>query len=254
MDVTRREFVCCAAVTAAAVARGGLQRHQSLGATCILLDLGEQCTLPESLAGYRDALAGAKAVAGQVMIVPAALSIGSAAARRIGRHVEEGGSLIFESGAMFVAPATREFCDHRDALRDLLGVEVEPPRSTVRERARVPYVEFRWPSRALVRDFSAIVPVCARDGERIAQVEDTTVAVARRRGRGMIVFLGSPIGPALWAGDVEARHWLDEVLALASPHECLTIQRSQLTASSWLSESDCQVDGYEKTRRACPGP
>lgn len=228
MDVTRRDFVCSAAVTAAALARGGLRQRPSLGAPCVLLDLGEQCALPESLVGYRSALAGATAVAGQVMIVPAALSIRRAAARRIARHVEEGGRLILESGAMFAAPASQAFCEHRDALRELLGVEVELPRSLLRERARVPYVEFRWPSRALVRDFSAIVPVCARDGERIAHVEDTTVAVARRRGRGMIVFLGSPIGPALWAGDIEARRWLDELLAFDSPHErSLTISSTR---------------------------
>jgi hypothetical protein len=219
MDVTRREFVCCAAVTAAALARGELRRHPSLGSSCVLLDLGEQCALPESLAGYRAAIAGAKGAAGQVMIVPAALSIGGAAARHIARHVEDGGRLILESGAMFAAPASREFREHRDAIRELIGVEAEPPRSLLRDGARVPYVEFSWPSRALVRDFSAVVPIGVCDGERIAHVKDTTVAVARRRARGMIVFLGSPIGPALWAGDIEARRWLDEVLALDSSHE-----------------------------------
>lgn len=232
MDVTRREFVRCAtaAATAATLAPRSRGRRASLGTGCVLLDLGEQCVLPESLAGYRAALTGPKTVAGPVMIVPAALSIAGAAARRITRHVEEGGRLILESGAIFAAPASREFHGHRDALRDLLGVEVEAPRASLRARARVPYVEFRWPSPALVRDFSAIVPVCARDGEGIARIEDTedtTVAIARRRGRGMIVFLGSPIGPSLWAGDVEARRWLDEVLALGSPHERrLTISNS----------------------------
>ena len=210
MDVTRREFLSCAAVTAAVLARG--RGRASLGARCVLLDLGEQCALRESLAGYRLALAGAETVAGSLLIVPAALAIAGAAARRIVRHVEDGGRLILESGATFAAPASQEFREHRDALRELLGLEIEPPRPLARGGTFVPYVEFRWPSPRLVRDFSAIVPVAAHDAERIAHVDDTTVALVRRRGRGTLIFLGTPIGPALWAGDAEAHRWLHEVL------------------------------------------
>lgn len=216
MDVTRREFLCCAAASAAALAPRGRWGRATLGAGCVLLDLGEHCALRESLAGYRAALAGAETVAGSILIVPAALAIAGAAARRIVRHVEGGGTLILESGANFAAPASPEFRGHRDALRELLGLDIEPPRSLVREGARVPYVEFNWPSPTLIRDFSAIVPVGAHDGERIARVGDTTVALARRHSRGMLIFLGSPIGPALWAGDAEARRWLHEVLHRAS--------------------------------------
>lgn len=219
MEVTRREFLYCTAATAAALATERPQRRAPLGA-CVLLDLGEHCALRESLAGYRLALAGAETVAGSVLIVPAALAIAGVAARRIVRHVEGGGTLILESGAMFAAAASPEFRGHRDALRELLGLDVEGPRHLVREGTSIPYVEFRWPSPTLVRDFSAIVPVDAHDGERIARVDDTTVALARRRGRGMLIFLGSPIGPALWAGDAEARRWLHEILRRA-PHPSL---------------------------------
>lgn len=215
MDVTRREFLFGAAATAATLSLRSRGRRASLGGGCILLDLGEHCALRESLAGYQAALAGVESVAGSVLIVPAAGAMAGAAARRIVRHVEQGGTLILESGATFAPPASAAFRDHRDALREVLGLDVEPPRALGREGTRVPYVEFRWPSPTLVRDFSAIVPVDARDGEQIARVEDTTVALARRRGRGMLIFLGSPIGPALWAGDAEARRWLHEVLRQA---------------------------------------
>jgi len=215
MDVTRREFLCCAAVTTAALGTRRPARRAPPGATCVVLDLGEQCALRESLEGYRSALAAAQTVAGSVLIVPAALSIGGAAARRIVRHVDDGGRLILESGATFAAPESQAFREHRDALRELFGLQVEPPQPVVRDRMRVPYVEFRWPSPTLVRDFTAIVPVASRDDERIAHVGDTPVALVRRRGRGMLIFLGSPIGPALWAGDAEARRWLHEVLRQA---------------------------------------
>lgn len=214
MEVTRREFLWCAATTAtaAAVAPRRWRSRASLGDGCALLDLGKHCALRESLAGYEAALAGSAMVAGSVLIVPAALAIAGAPARRIVRHVEEGGTLILESGAIFAAPATADFRAHRDALGELLGLEVAPPRRLVRKGMRVPYVEFRWPSPTLVRDFSAVVPVHASDDECIAQIEETTVALVRRRGRGTLIFLGSPIGPPLWAGDAEARRWLHEVL------------------------------------------
>ena len=212
MDVTRREFLCCAAASAAALAVRSRGSRASLGGACVLLDLGAHCGLRESVAGYQAALAGAETIAGSVLIVPGALAIAGAPARRMVRHLEEGGTLIFESGATFAAPASPEFRGHRDAVRELFGLRVETPRRLVRERTRHPYVELRWPSPTLVRDFSAIVPVDAQDGECIARVDDTTVALVRRRGRGVLIFLGSPIGPTLWAGDVEARRWLNEVL------------------------------------------
>lgn len=219
MDVTRRDFLYCAAATAAAAALAPRRRagRTSLGGGCVVLDLGEHCALRESLAGYQAALASLDTVAGTILIVPAALAIAGAAARHVVRHVEAGGMLILESGAMFSAPAGPDFLGHRDALRDLLGLHVQPPRRLSRNGRRVPYVEFCWPSPSLVRDFSAIVSVDAHDAEGIARVGDTTVAVARRRGRGTLVFLGSPIGPALWAGDAEARRWLHEVLREARP-------------------------------------
>jgi len=31
-------------------------------------------------------------------------------------------------------------------------------------------------------------------------------------GRGNLIVLGSPLGPALWAGDIEARQWLRAVI------------------------------------------
>lgn len=214
MDVTRRDFLYCAAAAAAAasVRPRSRRREKSLGGGCVILDLGEHCALRESLAGYQAALGEAETVAGSVVIVPAALAIAPAAARRLIRQIEAGGTLILESGATFAAPEGPEFRGHRNALRELLGIDVEPPRRVVRAGMLVPYVDFRWPSRALVRDFGAIVPVAAHDGESIARLEDTTVAIARRRGDGMLIFLGSPIGPALWAGDADARRWLREVL------------------------------------------
>jgi hypothetical protein len=39
------------------------------------------------------------------------------------------------------------------------------------------------------------------------------VALKKRVGKGTLIFLGSPLGPALGASDLEARHWLQSVTA-----------------------------------------
>lgn len=217
MDVTRRELLGAAAVTAAAIMLPslGFRRRESSGPSgCQLLDLGEHCALRESFTGFEAALAGVRpATATAVMIVPAALAIPRAAARRLVGHIESGGTLILESGAGFAPAAGPAFRAHRDLLRDYLDLDVEPPRPLASGRTRVSYVEYQWPSRALVRDFSRIVPVHAREGEAIARVDEATVGIARRIGRATLIFLGSPLGPALWAGDAEARRWLLEAVA-----------------------------------------
>jgi hypothetical protein len=82
----------------------------------------------------------------------------------------------------------------------------------------MPYIAYSWPASAQIRDFSRVVPLGRRSegaGEIIARVDGLPVALKRRLGRGDLIFLGSPLGPALWAGDAEARRWFGDV-ALAS--------------------------------------
>ena len=102
------------------------------------------------------------------------------------------------------------------------GVHIEAPvRLWPGRGARgVPYVDYRWPSSAKIRDFSRVVPLGRQsegEGEIIARVEGLPVALKRRLGRGHLIFLGSPLGPALWAGDAEARRWLFLTLGAARP-------------------------------------
>src|SRR2546429_268865 len=102
-------------------------------------------------------------------------------------------------------------------LRDQLGVHIEAPVRlwSSRGASGVPYVDYSWPASATIRDFSRVVPLERQSegaGEIIAWVDDLPVALRRRYGRGDLIFLGSPLGPALWAGDAEARRWLCEVV------------------------------------------
>ncbi len=229
MGLSRREFLSCAG----ALAVGLRMRDRSTSAVetspgCVLLDLKEHCCLGESVAGYETALASsglqwmhAESVSHcAVLIVPAALEIPPPAVEAIASCLERGASVILESGAAFAQK--REFRAHRDVLRDSLQVRIEAPvrlwpaHSSSRG---TPYVDYTWPYPAKVRDFSRVVPLADRadGGEIIAWVDGLPVALKRRRGRGTLIFLGSPLGTALWAGDAEARRWFSDVLRKRTP-------------------------------------
>jgi hypothetical protein len=206
MPITRRQFLGRAAVTLALPRVADIHSvFAPSRAACTILDLLDQCALPESLAGYRAALAHVTPRA-PVLVLPAALTV---PVRAIERQLSSDAIVILESGAAFGDERAVE--RFRKSLGSHLGIESEP--SITLPVPRVPYVDFTWPRRALVRDFSRVVPVVAPEGEIIATAAGLPVAVRRRTGRGMLVVLGSPLGPALWAGDVEARRWILDLLA-----------------------------------------
>src|SRR5437879_2735931 len=210
--MTRRQFL---ATTAAAVSAGNRLRGRS---PCVLLDLQRGC-LRESVAGYTAAfqprvvrahLPGIPHCA--VVLVPAALEISPVAARAIVRCLHAGATVILESAAGFLDQ--RAFGTERAVLRDYFGITVEPP---VRLWPRqTPYVDYLWPYAAKLRDFNRVVPLGPQAGERIAWVDSLAVALKRRSRRGTLIFLGSPVGPALRAGDADATRLLSAVLATAS--------------------------------------
>ena len=175
MIISRREF--CGSAAAALVLPRLATAHPP---RCIVLDLGDRCAIRESLAGYRMALANVSP-ARPVLIVPSALDIPTA---RIFDCLWRGGTVILEAGE--------------------LPVELWP--------RRTPYVELTWPTATKIRDFSKVKPVSATRREIIATADDLAVAFRRRVGFGTLIYLGTPIGPALWAGDAEAIQWLRAVV------------------------------------------
>lgn len=221
--MTRRRFLGCAAGAASmALPLGVLRSWQSSSA--VILDLKEHC-LSEAVSGYESALAGlgtrcmrvaARSVSRcSALIVPAAVEIAAPALRTIGAALEAGVCVILESGAGFASEP--EFRAHRAVLRDSLQVPIEQPIhlwTTHARSHRAPYVDYTWPYATKVRDFSRVVPLANQAGEIIARVDSVPVALKRQIGRGTLIFLGSPLGPALWAGDAQARRWLSDVLAL----------------------------------------
>ena len=65
------------------------------------------------------------------------------------------------------------------------------------------WVRFNWPIAAMVRDFSRVSRI--RGGTVIARLNGMPVAVRT----GPLVVLGSPLGPHLYAGDRDARAWVE---------------------------------------------
>lgn len=175
MPITRREFLG-GATAALMLPRLGT----AAPSRCTILDLGDRCALRESLAGYRAALATAQPRA-PILVIPSALDIPTLS---IYRCLWRGGTVILEAGELPLSLWPR----------------------------RTPYVDFTWPIATKVRDFSRVAPVRAHRDEIVADADGIPVASRRRIGLGTLIYLGTPLGPALWAGDTEAKQWLSAVV------------------------------------------
>lgn len=222
MRVSRRAFIESAAA-AAAVPLGWRLGRASVGiaedARHVVVDLGEKCALHESVSGYSKLLGAAAARTDwsgfdrcDTLIVPAAVDIPQPVCDAMAACLRSGGLVLLESGAAFaddhVFRRHRTMLDNewQVTLADPVSLWLDPP-------ARgAPYVDFVWPFPTKIRDFSRVVPLESSAGKIIASVNGLPAAVKRRGGRGTLIVLGTPIGPALWAGDAEARRWLRAVL------------------------------------------
>jgi len=175
MSITRRAFV-----GSAAAALMLPRMRASTSPRCTVLDLGDRCALRESVAGYRAALANAQPGA-PVLVIPGALDI---PVLEISDCLWRGGTVILEAGELPVSLWPR----------------------------RTPYIDFTWPVDIAVRDFSNVAPVHVDHAKVIATADGIAVASRRRIGLGTLIHLGTPLGPALWAGDAEAKQWLSAVV------------------------------------------
>ena len=205
--MSRRQFLgyAATAMTVALPTDGSPLNEPSV---LSVLDLKEHCSLRESLAGYERASAGF-VPRRPVLIVPAALALPVAATRAMADCLRRGGTVLLESGAGYAGESG--FRVHREALRNRLQIRVAAARFKSRG---VPYVDYAWPYPTKIRDFSRVVPVGDQPGEVIGRVDGLPVAFKRQVGAGTLIFLGSPLGPALWAGDTEARQWLSRLFSL----------------------------------------
>jgi hypothetical protein len=251
MKISRRYFLGAAAGSAAALwsfRPMGLDTSGFLPERdfdCALLDLNAHCVLRESLQGYQAALGGKyrhflkagldSKLLCRMAIVPGLGSMDPAVGETLLGLLEAGTDVLLESGAGFLSPA--EFTAHQKMLYRYFNIEVATPvdlwsgksadqallsrRSGPRPRTKqldslesLPYIGYSWPRETQVRDFSRAIPVSVGEGEVIGKAGALPVALKRRTAGGRLIFLGSPLGPALLAGDLQARSWLRLVTAL----------------------------------------
>jgi hypothetical protein len=250
MKISRRYFLGAAAGSAAtcwSFRSIGLEAQASSPkrpSDCALLDLNAHCVLRESLQGYQAALgdqynhfleAGLDSKRPcRMAIVPGLGLIDPAMAEALSSLLEVGTHVLLESGAAFLSPS--EFTAHQKILYRYFDIEVGAPvdlwsRKSGDDGLRghrpqrlphkklngpesIPYVNYSWPRPTSVRDFSRVLPVSAKAGDVIGTVGALPTALKRRTSGGMLIFLGSPLGPALRANDPQALSWLRSVIAL----------------------------------------
>ena len=246
MSISRRNFL--GGVTGCAAALWSYQpigldtpgSELEHGIDCVLLDLKSRCVLRESLQGYQAALNLRPEAAlnsqrrYRLAIVPAFGAMESGIGWALSNLLQSGTHVLLESGAGFLSPA--EFTAHQRVLDLYFDIAVRPPVDLWAEKSAddapprhragqhpgnradsygaIPYVNYLWPSETKVRDFSRVIPVSARAGDVIGKVGALPVALKRQTAKGTLIFLGSPLGPSLHAGDSEALSWLRLVAAL----------------------------------------
>jgi hypothetical protein len=224
MDITRREFV---GYTAGAVGMMTLPQQPVAAAGPRSETFQRWWTMYsdpnnydcESMQGYWSALSPKPwwASAGDpdpfarlsLVIAPYVMTLLPYFLECVTRFLQRGTTVVIESGAGFADHGT--FRQPRRWLRENLGVRVLSPRDPWANQSTpgARYIEFSWPRRVKIRDFSRVVaPADQQPGEIIAWAGDLAVAFRRRVGKGTLIYLGSPVGPALWAGDLEAERWL----------------------------------------------
>jgi hypothetical protein len=247
MHISRRNFLHGMTASAGTLWSSGVTGFDNLAGReldCVVLDLKLQCVLRESLHGYQTAFADEHHYLAadrldsrwrcRMVIVPGLGMMDPAIGRTLLDSARRGACLVLESGAGFLSPA--ETAAHQRMLLRCFELEVKPPvdlwsgkladdgpfasgtssrrRETIDGRQAIPYVRYVWPREIMVRDFTRVIPVSAKRGEVIGWAGSLAVGSRRPVGKGTLVFLGSPLGPALRTGDPEARSWLQSVVAL----------------------------------------
>lgn len=225
MSISRRRFLRYAACLPPAVL--AVQAIEAGSSACAAragrkycLILNGSCALKESLEGYAMGLRAAKApfeIASLRTAKPAPVIIAPAASLTdihqicwLRTQIEAGALALVESGGAFLSSTA--FRRQQSVIRSQLKLTMLQPVMLwgTQDSARgLPYVDFTWPVPARVRDFSKMIALNGEGAAAIARIEDKPVAFKLRLGAGNLVFLGSPLGPHILAGDREAQRWLE---------------------------------------------
>ncbi len=152
----------------------------------------------ESAKGYRLLIESAKEPVPfpGCVIAPGLREIEAHVCRDLVSRVRSGGRLLWESGLGF--SSENQVRKQLQVLNEGLGLTVLPP---ITARG---YVEYEWPVRKLVRTFEFVTPVECPAAEVIARCEGVPVGFRRKMAQGWFIYLGSMLGPGLFAEEREA--------------------------------------------------
>ncbi|HXJ93974.1 MAG TPA: hypothetical protein VMT20_14080 [Terriglobia bacterium] len=144
----------------------------------------------------------------QLVVISGAVMDSPELAKTVRRLSDCGSTVLYESGAAYAESAA--FDAEQRLLRNYFGLSVQAPQElwpAKADAARPPYVRYHWPSQVMIRDFSRAIAVSgeAVSSSHIAHIGTAAVACYRPVGKGVFIFLGSPLGPHLGFGDAEAR-------------------------------------------------
>jgi hypothetical protein len=222
MPVSRRTFLetAACAVPGVALGHGGIGRvsHQATPRIpCVLIDLGQDCALRESLSGFARGLTasdlpfesaslqsindGGIPPAGLVL-VPGAVLRSPLVAASLYDAARHGAMVVYESGAAYAEPEA--FAIEQRMLAAYFGVRAGAPIELWQPDGSAtlwPYIHYTSVP-VMIRDFSRAIPVTP--AKALARIGDVAVADQLKLGDGEFIFLGSPVGPHMLTGDPQA--------------------------------------------------
>ena len=202
---TRREFLMGLALAPLAARRFGWTSVAGLQAEIWPED---HCLSQESASGFQlllnrePPMAPAASGSGEtsLIIVPGIRAMSLGCGNELLRRMQEGAWVILETGAGY--SSIEEAKRQAGLLERFFGLKVLPSVPVSKSRGHR-YIAYSWPLPRLVRTFEAITPIHSNAGEVVAHLGRQAVCAKKRVARGGLLYLGSMLGPGLFAEEPE---------------------------------------------------
>lgn len=207
---TRRNFLKCLTLAplAARIPLGGTPVRRVAPRVEIWHE--DHCLSRESADGFQFLLSGTPTIASRpsdhessaIIIVPGMRNLSAVRCSELLQRARDGAWLILETGSCFL-PAT-DARRQATILENTFDFGILPPVPISKFRTTA-YIQYSSPIRRLVRTFGAITPIRCHANESIAVYERHPVCLRKRIGQGGLFYLGTMLGPGLFAEEREAQ-------------------------------------------------
>jgi hypothetical protein len=236
---TRREFLTGLAVTPLAAYLPVLEPDLTVRAEIWPED---HCLSAESALGFRQLLASvagdgsvSSRASASLIIVPGVRQLSFASGATLLERMHLGAWVIFESGLGFSTEA--KYRRQAEVCERIFDLKLLPPIKVTKHLARTAYIEYFRPIGCLVRTFEAVTPVCCDRSEVVAKFASYTVCTRKTIGCGGLIYLGSMLGPGLFAEEREAVK-VGSALVAAGRNVAAIVQRGSFLIRPGLLSRD----------------